>query len=91
MKKNSIRRIFCIYPVWLNNSGHEASYLFRLKLLSKKSFCKIFLILPKKNKNKLKGFDHEKILEHLSTGYISTIIKIKKNLENLKKLFKKKN
>lgn len=91
MKKNSTKRIFCIYPVWLNNSGHEASYLETLKYLSKKTSKKLFLILPKKNKNKIKGISYMKILEHLSTGYLSLIIKVFKNFRNINIFFKKKN
>tara|TARA_B100000989_G_C19477054_1_gene443399 strand:- start:23 stop:400 length:378 start_codon:yes stop_codon:yes gene_type:complete len=90
MKKNSIKRIFCLYPVWLNNSGHEASYLECFKFLSRKTSNKLFIILPKKNTNKFTNVSYAKILEHISTGYISLIYKIIYNFRNLNNFFSKK-
>ena len=92
MKKNSSNSIiYCIFPSWLNHSGHEGSYLDSLKLFSNKVSKKLFLVLPKKNKSIFLKTDYKKNLEYYSTGYISLLFKIKKNCESLKNLFKKKN
>ena len=91
MKKNSSNSIiYCIFPSWLNHSGHEGSYLDSLKLFSNKVSKKLFLVLPKKNKSIFLKTDYKKNLEYYSTGYISLLFKIKKNCESLKNLFKKK-
>ena len=89
MKKNSSKnKLYCIFPTWTSYSGHEASYIDSLKLLSKKISKKLFLILPKKNKNIFFNINNIKNLEHVSTGYISTLFKIKKNHNLIQSFFK---
>ncbi len=92
MKKNSFKsNLYCIYPTWISNSGHEISYLDSLKLLSKKISKKLYLIIPKKNKNVFLNICNIKNLEHISTGHISTFLKILKNYNIMKNFFIKKN
>ncbi len=92
MKKSFFKkRLFCILPSWIDYSGHEASFLESYKLLSYKSQSKLSLILPYRNKIFFRNIECIKNIENKSTGYLSLLIKIFKNLIVLKKYLKKKN
>lgn len=92
MKKNFFKsRLFCILPSWIDYSGHEASFLKSYQLLAYKSQNKLSLILPHRNKIPLRDIECIKNIENRSTGYTTLLIKMVKNLINLKKYFNKKN
>ena len=78
-------RFFCILPSWIDHSGHEASFLKSYQLLAYKSQNKLSLILPHRNKITLRDIECIKNIENRSTGYTTLLIKMVKNLINLKK------
>ena len=92
MKKNFFKnRFFCILPSYLDYSGHEASFLKSYKLLAQKSKNKLLLVLPQSNKVYFRNIENIKNIEHISSGYLSLLIKMIKNLNVLKNYFMKKN
>ncbi|EMH80493.1 hypothetical protein HIMB114_00008860 [alpha proteobacterium HIMB114] len=85
-----VEKFVCCYPTWLNNSGHEISYIKTLKKFALKYQCKLFIVAPKKNEIK-KAKEVVKILNHVALSNFQQIFKkIIPNFYYLKKFYKEK-
>ena len=83
-------KLICFLPFFINESGHEISFIYILKKISKKINKDLILVLPKKNFLKLKGFDNEKILNLFSFFKYPNIFNFFKNIFQIYLLLKKR-
>ncbi len=82
-------KLICFLPFFVNESGHEISFINIFKKIGKKSNKDIILVVPKKNFLKIKEVNLLKILELFSFYKFPNILNFFKNIFQIYSFFKR--